>query len=58
MEELFPAGNQMICPEPIMHENAGALARPPVKCPPCHYSKQKVLLTVILLVHSKYSCSL
>ena len=38
------------------NENAGALARPPATCPPCHYSKQKVLLTVIFLVCSKYNC--
>ena len=29
------------------NENAGALACPPATCPPCHYSKQKVRLTVI-----------
>ncbi len=34
------------------------MARPPATCPPCHYSKQKVLLTVIFLVCSKYNCSL
>ncbi len=31
----------------MYYENAGALARPPAMCPPCHYSKQKVLLTVM-----------
>ncbi len=41
-----------------MNENAGALARPPATCPPCHYSKQKVLLAVIFPVCSKYNCSL
>ncbi len=28
-----------------VNENAGALARPPATCPPCHYSSHKVLLT-------------
>ena len=42
---------------PSFNENAGALARPPATRPPCHYSKQKVLLTVIF-VCSKYNCSL
>ncbi len=37
-----------------VNENAGALARPPATCPPCHYSKQKVLLTVIFLVCRKF----
>ena len=39
----------------MFNENAGALARPPATCPPCHYSKQKVLLTVIFLVCSSNS---
>ncbi len=42
----------------IPNENAGALARPPATCPPCHYSKQIVPLTVIFLICSKYNCSL
>ncbi len=48
------AWNSTIYSWPLMifysNENAGALARPPAMCPPCHYSKQKVLLAVILLV--------
>ena len=35
---------------PYCNENAGALARPPATCPLCHFSKQKVFLTVIFLV--------